>query len=271
MIVKEEFGRVSQFRMARLLNGQALYTMAIYWVDGLLIDTGPFHVAPEIEDAFTGFKIDKIVNTHHHEDHIGNNIIFEKKGIPIFAHPLALPLIKNPSTWIALLHDYQLLVWGEPPASNPIQLGNCINTGNYSFRVLHTPGHSSDHICLLEEEKGWLFAGDLFLSERVKMLRSDENVLELVNSIKNLLDFDFETIFCSSGAVFTNGHFRMQQKLQYWEQLKEDIDRLYHEGLEENLIRDRLLGSENAMSELTGGDFSKLNLVRSFLQEKIQN
>lgn len=268
MIIREDFGKVAQFRMARVLDGQALYTMAVYYIDGLLIDTGPFHVAPEIENAFAAVNVKTIVNTHHHEDHIGNNIIFQQKGIPIFAHPLAIPFISNPSSWSNLLHDYQKLVWGEPPASTALAIGDYINTRSYSFRVIHAPGHSPDHICLLEEDKGWLFAGDLFLSEKVKMLRSDENVLVLIESIQELLNFNFETIFCSSGAVFNNGYNRMQQKLEYWQQLGEEITKLSRKGLDDTSIRDELLGSENMMVELTGGDFSRLNLVRSFLQNR---
>lgn len=266
MIVREDFGKVSQFRMARVIDGQALYTMAVYYVDGLLIDTGPVHVAAEIGKALSNIKIDKIVNTHYHEDHIGNNIIFQNQGIPIFAHPLAVPLISNPSSWSARLHDYQKFVWGEPPASTVMEIPNNINTKNCIFRVIHTPGHSPDHICLLEEDKGWLLAGDLFLGEKVKMLRSDENVLELLDSLRHLLTFDFETIFCSSGAVFSNGHTRMQQKLEYWLHLREEIHRLSREGIEDTLIRDQLLGPENMMVELTSGDFSRLNLIRSFLK-----
>lgn len=266
MIVKKDFGEVLQFRMARVLDGQPLYTMAVYYIDGLLIDTGPFHVASEIEKAFAGIKIDKIINTHYHEDHIGNNVLFQDKGIPIFAHPLAVSLINDPSSWSYRLHDYQKFVWGEPPASKVREISDYINTGNYRFRVIHTPGHSPDHICLLEENEGWLFAGDLFLGEKVKMLRSDENVLELMNSIKHLLNFHFQTIFCSSGAVFDNGHTRMQLKLEYWQHLREEIYRLSHQEIEDVLIRDQLLGPENLMFELTGGDFSRLNLVRSFLK-----
>jgi glyoxylase-like metal-dependent hydrolase (beta-lactamase superfamily II) len=265
MIVREDFGNVSQYRMARVLDGNALYTMAVYWVDGLLIDTGPFHVSSEIPAAFNEIKIAKIVNTHHHEDHIGNNIVFQNQNIPIFAHRLAVPLIKNPSAWNDRLYDYQRLVWGEPPASNVQETENCINTSNRSFRVIHTPGHALDHICLLEEDKGWLFSGDLFLSEKVKMLRKDENVRQLMDSIRKLLTFDFEMIFCSSGSVFNNGHTRMEQKLNYWQELHEQSTRLFQEGWKATEIRDALLGPETIMAELTGGDFSKLNLIQSFL------
>jgi glyoxylase-like metal-dependent hydrolase (beta-lactamase superfamily II) len=50
--------------------------------------------------------------------------------------------------------------------------------------VIPTPGHSEDHICLFEPNEGWLFSGDLFISERVKYMREDENVYSLLDSLK---------------------------------------------------------------------------------------
>lgn len=32
-----------------------------------------------------------------------------------------------------------------------------------------------DHVCLFEPEQGWLFSGDLFIHERVRYLRNDED------------------------------------------------------------------------------------------------
>jgi glyoxylase-like metal-dependent hydrolase (beta-lactamase superfamily II) len=85
MINAQRYGDVTQFIMGRLIDGQPVYTMASYYIDGLLIDTGPVHVADEIEAAFADFPIEQIVNTHHHEDHIGNNIVFQqKRGIQTF-------------------------------------------------------------------------------------------------------------------------------------------------------------------------------------------
>ncbi|WP_251197869.1 MBL fold metallo-hydrolase [Anaerotardibacter muris] len=41
--------------------------------------------------------------------------------------------------------------------------GDRIEVGDYSFEVLETPGHTVDHLCLLDREKGILFAGDHIL------------------------------------------------------------------------------------------------------------
>jgi glyoxylase-like metal-dependent hydrolase (beta-lactamase superfamily II) len=38
--------------------------------------------------------------------------------------------------------------------------GDRIDLGDRSLRVLHTPGHSPDHVCLVDEHRGILFSGD---------------------------------------------------------------------------------------------------------------
>lgn len=265
MITRNDYGEVIQFLMGKEINGEVLYSMAAYYVDGLLIDTGPIKVADEVGNVFQGIPVEKVVNTHHHEDHIGNNLYFQEKGIPIFAHELAVPLIKEPSMWISRLLNYQKLVWGIPPASNCNTLGDIIEGNKYRFKIIHTPGHSLDHISLLEEKNGWLFTGDAFLGEKVKLLRSDEDVHLSINSLTRLLNYDFDTIFCCSGRVFDRAKQRVHVKLDWWQQLYQQITDLANQGYEAVDIRDKLLGKENVFAQVTEGDMSKLNLIHSFL------
>ncbi|NPV93210.1 MAG: MBL fold metallo-hydrolase [Firmicutes bacterium] len=265
MITRSDYGEVSQFIMGKEVNGKVLYSMAVYWVDGLLIDSGPYSVAGEVAKAFQGIPVEKIVNTHHHEDHIGNNRFFQEKGAPVFAHELAVPLINHPSPWVSRLRDYQKLVWEIPPASICSPLGDWVESSRYRFRVIHTPGHSPDHISLLEESSGWLFTGDLFLGEQVKILRSDEDVHLSMASLNKLLDYDFDTIFCCSGRVFDNAKQRMRDKLDWWKELYQQAAGLAEMGYDAAAIRDKLLGEENIIAQITAGDISRLNLIKSFL------
>ncbi|WP_027718221.1 MBL fold metallo-hydrolase, partial [Desulfovirgula thermocuniculi] len=124
MISVSEFGPVIRFTMARLHEGRPVYTMACYYVDGVLIDSGPAHVAEEIPEVFASYPVRTVINTHHHEDHIGNNIVFQKlfgTG-PALAHPLAVPRITAPSTWTSRLLPYQHFAWGLPPASEAVPI-----------------------------------------------------------------------------------------------------------------------------------------------------
>lgn len=268
MIKATAYGPVTQFLMGRDFEGQVIYTMACYYIDGLLIDSGPFHVAGELEHAFADYPAKQIVNTHHHEDHIGNNVWFQQnRGAgPAMAHKTAVPLIKNPSIWPKPLMPYRQLAWGEPPASNAVPVSEEIKTSHYTFRVIPTPGHSPDHICLLEPRQGWLFAGDLYLSEKVSTLRSDEDVSIMLESLKKLRDYDFATLFCSSGRVVEAAAKQaVLAKIDYWEEQKELIMGLHLKGLSDDEILTRLYKKESALFELSEGDFGKIHLIRSFI------
>ena len=82
-------------------------------------------------------KIILIVNTHHHYDHTtGNDEMSKVTGAPIAQHVES-----------ELAHDRDL------------RDGDVIEFGSSSVKVLHTPGHSTDSICLLGGGK--LVTGDL--------------------------------------------------------------------------------------------------------------
>lgn len=163
----------------------------------VLVDTGlgiaDIHAAAE---SLTGKPI-LVINTHGHSDHRGGNWRFPE----IAAHPLAAGALTAEvprqylagylgvarSQWAA--HQrfqadddrfFHLLTattrprplpadadqWTVPPgpAPKPLADGQRIDLGGRSLTVLHTPGHSPDSLCLLDEREGLLFAGDTLIS-----------------------------------------------------------------------------------------------------------
>lgn len=84
-----------------------------------------------------GWKTKYIINTHTHFDHVlGNEQVSEVTGAKIIQHENS-KLTKD----ISVTHDDQ------------------IEIGNIKLRVLHTPGHSEDSMCLLLEGQ-LVFTGD---------------------------------------------------------------------------------------------------------------
>lgn len=259
MIEINRYGEIVQMMMGREMDGSVLYWTAAYLVDGLLIDTGCAYTADELAEYIGGQQVNVVVNTHHHEDHIGANYIFQKQGLPLYAHPLALPLINKRLP----LREYQEMVWGYPEPTQALPVPETIVTENYTFRVLETPGHSSDHISLFEPEQGWCFSGDLFVSENQKMLRADEDIAGIIASLEKLLALPVEelTLFTSIGRVFTEGKSVLRRYLDYLDELRGQVHRLAGENLPPAEIRDRIFGRETQLAALTGGHFSVLNLV----------
>ncbi len=259
-------GAVRTFKLARSVYGRALYFTAAYLVDGLLIDTGCAHTADELGRALADEDIRSIVNTHSHEDHIGGNALIQaQRNISAFVRPDGLSYVEQPR--LRSLRPYQRIVWGYPEPSKAAPLGDAIETDRYHFRVIHTPGHSDDHVALFEPNEGLLFTGDAYVGGRDRTLRGDYNVWEIIESIETLAGLEPRMVLTGSGTVRENPGEEIRRKIDYLKEIGDRILDLHKQGLSYRRIRNRLFGREMLMTYLTGGHFSGINLVRSFVED----
>jgi glyoxylase-like metal-dependent hydrolase (beta-lactamase superfamily II) len=257
-------GHVVRLRMTRPVFGRPYYFTAAYWVDGLLIDTGCAHTARQLVLALKSWQLEQVVNTHSHEDHIGANAqVQEAFQCPILAHPDALPILHDPK--LQPLQPYRLVFWGWPKPSQGEPIGEWVETGQFRFQVIHTPGHSPDHVCLFEPDQGWLFSGDAYIGGEDRALRAGYDIHGIIASLKVLAGLPVRTIFSGSGTVRTNGVRHLQDKVAYLEELGERIRSLRDQGLSPRRIRRRLFGRELLITYITLGHFSGLRLIQSYL------
>lgn len=268
MILIEDIDGVRKFRLARSILGRGLYYTAAYWIDGLMTDTGCAYTVSELVSALEGSYVDLIVNTHSHEDHIGANGALQRRfGAKIMAHPSALPVLAEPRKR-QRLKPYQLVMWGYPDASNGTAIGATVETSNHRFKVIHTPGHSPDHICLYEPDRGWLFSGDTYIGGRDQALRADYNIWEIIRSLRKLANLEVTFLFTASGSVRGNARRDLVEKIRYLEETGERVLELHRQGLSYGRIRRKLFGREQAIAYFTLGHFSGKHLVRSFAEDR---
>ncbi len=264
MLKVARYGPVTQIRGGRRLAGRILYQTAAYLVGDLLIDTGCAHTSSELCKLVRDRPLSGVAITHHHEDHVGGlEALQAERAVPAYAHPLALPRLLEPPRRLAL---YRRVVWGMPPPAQALPLPEELSAGPYRLRVIHTPGHAPDHVAFYEAREGWLFTGDLFISERVRYLRPNESVAAIAASLARLPASDDYTIFCGGGRVVEDGAEAVRRKVEYWRQLREQARALAAQGLSQREIATRLLGREGWLYLFTGGDVAKRHLVRSLLQ-----
>ena len=109
-----------------------------------VVDPGEPEVVKEIIKK-KKLKLNFILNTHHHFDHVGGNIVLKKE---FGAKVLGYSDDKNriPGIDIFLNHGD---VWEE---------------GNFKAKIFHIPGHTSGHICFNFFEEKILFTGDTLFS-----------------------------------------------------------------------------------------------------------
>ena len=187
-----------------------------FLIDGLLIDTGHTYIKKEFLKVLSAETIDKVVLTHHHEDHSSNvEAIKTQHGIEGFASPLCCKLMEDPPR----LEPARMFTWGQnsPAKLLPLDLSEKLETNSFSFDILETPGHAEDQISLYEQSRGWLFCGDIFIHDYVKSFMRGENIYHQIDSIKKLIELDFDALICNHQPVFQKGKNRLRNKLQFLE------------------------------------------------------
>lgn len=264
MIETVKFEEVTQIKMSREIGGKPVYWVAAYLVDGLLIDTGCSYTSKELVAFLKGRDVRLAVNTHSHEDHVGGNRdIIETLGIDMYAHPDSIPFIaKKPE-----LYPYRQMVWGYPEPSSVRPVPDVIRTDRHAFRVIETPGHSAGHIALAEPSKGWFFTGDLFARENPKFIRPEEHIGKTMASMRTIMEAAGGrlVLFTSVGKIVEDGRAALTACMEYLSGLALTAKKLSGEGLAPEEIVKGMFGGEHNFAEITNGQYTSLNLVRSLL------
>lgn len=145
------------------------------------------------------------VATHIHWDHIGGHKYFPD----FYAHndelnwlngefPLSMETIREMVTDRCDLpsgydvNDYEFFQ-GTP--SKVIKDGDSIDIGGRSVKVLHTPGHSPGHMCFFEEERGYLFTGDLVYKDTLFAYYPSTDPQAYLKSLEKLVKLPSEKVF----------------------------------------------------------------------------
>ena len=263
MIIPEAYGDVRFFRVARTYAGRAVYWTGVFFVDGTLVDSGPPNVSAEAERLFRELPVRTCITTHHHEDHTGNHaLLSERFGIVPRIHPLGIQHVTRPEP----LQMYRRLAWGTPRPARCDAMGSSIDAGRFRFQVVHTPGHSDDHVVFHEANQGWLFTGDLYLGPRLKYVRADEDVHALMSSLERAIALQPDVLFCNHRGCVQRGTAALGQKLDGMRELAGQVGRLHAEGRTPEEIARTLPGRDLVWRLWTAGHFSKLNFVRAVLR-----
>lgn len=260
MLSANNYGDVTQIKLSRYPETRIV---SAYYVDGLLIDTGLAYTAEELTGFLQSQKIRAAVNTHYHEDHTGANyLLHEILGAQLFAHQLAIDRISQP----AKLYPYQELVWGYPIPTQVQALDDSISTDSYHFEVIHTPEHSSGHICLFERNQGWLFTGDLFHSTHPIVARPEENQKQVIRSLRLVQRLKPRLLFTAPSNVVMEPDKILDETILYLEQLGQKVEELRQNGLTPIEMRQKIFGNEHHMTMRTQEQFSHLNLILGFMK-----
>jgi hydroxyacylglutathione hydrolase len=209
--------------------------MNIFTIPGTDYDSNVFVVngeVPTIIDAGTGFysneifetiqkflsitKIQQILLTHEHYDHVGgvNDIIKATKGkAKIFAHEsIVLKLREGKSAYAEMLGGMMPKIEVDVPLKDNQQ----ITIGDESVKVLATPGHSIGSVCFYAAKGRVLFSGDTIFAfggfGRYDFPGGNFSFLQ--RSIERLAKLNVKSLYPGHGPIIeTNGTDHILQSL----------------------------------------------------------
>jgi glyoxylase-like metal-dependent hydrolase (beta-lactamase superfamily II) len=162
---------------------------------------------------------------------------------------------------------YRRFFWGEVGPCVAVDIGDVVEAGPYRLTVIPTPGHAPDHLAFWEEREGWLFAGDLLLSPRLRRVQEHEDPLQILESLRRLAALPVRQIFCCHAKWVPDSVEPLLKKIEYWERLRKEGAVLKTRGLPLRAVARRLLGRPDLIEWVSGGEFSRVHLMRGLLRE----
>jgi glyoxylase-like metal-dependent hydrolase (beta-lactamase superfamily II) len=158
-----------------------------------VVDTGIEGTAEMIGETITGAglgwdAVGHLILTHYHQDHAGSmgDVLAAAANATAYA--------------------------GEADISQlPVQTVQAVGDGDevFGLQIIHTPGHTAGHICVLDPVGSLLIAGDALTNQEGTLaLASPEftaNMEEAIASVQKLAALQFETLVVGHGEEIAGG------------------------------------------------------------------
>jgi glyoxylase-like metal-dependent hydrolase (beta-lactamase superfamily II) len=173
------------------------------WIVGrgpaIVIDPGPDLPEHLQEVAREADRVAAVLVTHDHPDHApGAAALAERVGAPVFAFRLA--------------------------GAERLRAGQHVTADGVDLAVVHTPGHTSDHLAFFEASAGALFTGDAVVGRGTTFIDPpDGDLPAYLRSLRRMLDLGPRTIYPGHGPVVLRAPQKLREYLDHRQEREDQV------------------------------------------------
>jgi hydroxyacylglutathione hydrolase len=137
-----------------------------------------------------GWSLDVILNTHHHQDHVGGNLALKQRYGAVIVGPMA---------------DHGRI----PGLDRGVAAGETVSIGRHEARVLEVHGHTRAHIAYWFAEDRAVFCGDTLFALGCGRL-FEGTAADMWRSLRTLRDLPGDTrVYCAHEYTQSNCRFAL--------------------------------------------------------------
>lgn len=271
-------------RILSCLAGGYDYSVSYVLNGTVMIDTGFPWAARALKRTLVEKGWDRtlqaIINTHYHEDHVGNNdVVANLCRARFFGSAITAAEVRLPPR----LPWYRRFLFGPLHAAGIETAPGSLQIADQELQILDTPGHCPGHLSVFVPQTGWLFSGDLFVAPDLDTQLPDVDGPDWIRSLEATLALPVTALFDAHGSIL-RGEEEVQRLLRQKRDFlcdiqarirenldaSESIEDLSHRVFGSHTLAERLALGDGWLSLLTGADFSRHHLVASFARPLLQ-
>lgn len=169
-----------------------------------------------------GARLEGILVTHHHVDHVGAVVATSKRyGLSVRGHPRTLERLPPGFLRGAVLHDGETIPLGRAPDGRD----------GWHLQAVFTPGHDQGHLCFRESRYDAVIVGDMLSTVSTIVIDPPEGHLRTyLASLEKLLSVPMTTLYPAHGPAVRDGHKVVKQYLRHRAQREQKVLAALAEG-----------------------------------------